>query len=96
MSGLEENKLVANEIFDAFIRYNSGKCSYDRALEDAARVIEKCFDEKPIIGYIKTGTIKKVLQEVNSCKKVNPDKSYMFDCQIHQNEMQTIERILKA
>ena len=88
-------KLVANEIFGIFEKYKDGKCSYDRALEDVSKVIETHADNKPIVGYVKSNTIKKVLNEVIKNKKVNSIKSYIYDCQIHQNEIEDIQRILK-
>lgn len=86
-------KLIANEIFGAFNRYKEGKCSYDKALEDASYIINKYADERPIVGYVKSGTLKKVLSEVLQNKKVSDEKSYVFDCKIHQNEINSIQRM---
>jgi len=86
-------KIVANEIFSVFEKYKEGKCSYDRALEDASNIINKYSDERPIVGYIKSGSLKKSLSELINSKKPNEEKSYIFDCKIHQNEIDTIQRI---
>jgi hypothetical protein len=86
-------KIVANEIFGVFERFNRGECTRDKALEDASKIIDKYVNERPIVGYVKSGTLKKVLVELINNKKRNPEKTYIFDCQIHQNEMSDIERI---
>lgn len=89
-------KLVANEIFGVFEKYKNGQCSYDRALEDVSKIITKFSDERPIVGYVKSGTLKKALSEVIQSKKPNAEKTYIFDCKIHQNEMGDIERMFNA
>jgi len=89
-------KLVANEIFGVFEKYKNGQCSYDRALEDVSKIITKFSDERPIVGYVKSGTLKKALSEVIQSKKPNAEKAYIFDCKIHQNEMGDIERMFNA
>jgi hypothetical protein len=89
-------KDVANEIFGVFEKYKSGQCSYDRALEDASRIIEKTADTRSIVGYVKSNTLRNVFYEILKSKKVNSEKSYIFDCQIHQNEMQDIERMQQS
>lgn len=88
-------KSEANEIFGIFEKFKNGQCSYDRALEDASKVIDKLMDERPIIGYIKSGKLKRVLDEVIWNKLPNTEKTYIFDCKIHQNEMSTLEEIYK-
>ena len=79
-------KIIANEIFGVFEKFKSGQCTYDRALEDVSKIMDKYADERQIVGYVKSGTLKKALSELIKNKKVNPEKFYMFDCQIHQNE----------
>lgn len=86
-------KLVANEIFGVFEKYKEGKCSYDRALEDVSNIFTKHSNERPIVGYVKSGALKKALSEVLGNKKKNEDKGYIFDCKIHQNEIGTIQRM---
>jgi len=78
-------KIVANEIFGVFEKHKSGQCSYDRALEDVSRIMDKYADERKIVGYVKSGTLKKVLFEIIQNKKINADKNYIFDCKINQN-----------
>jgi hypothetical protein len=89
-------KEIANEIFSAFERYKAGQCSYDRALEDAGKLIKNYSEERPIIGYIKSNTLKKILGEILQNKKRNFDRPYMYDCQMHQNEVEAIERMYSA
>ena len=86
-------KDVANEIFGVFEKYKSGKCSYDRALEDASKIIDRYSDERTIVGYVKSGSLKKALSEVINSRKNNVEKPYIFDCKIHQNEMQDLMRM---
>ena len=78
-------KIVANEIFGVFEKHKSGQCSYDRALEDVSLIMDKYADERKIVGYVKSGTLKKVLFEIIQNKKINADKNYIFDCKINQN-----------
>lgn len=89
-------KIVANEIFGAFERFNRGECTRDKALEDASRIIEKYADEKPIVGYFNSKTISNVLNSVIENKEEHPEKKHTFLCEIHVNEIETIERILKT
>jgi hypothetical protein len=93
---IEESKLVANEIFGILANYKEGKCSYDRALEDAGYKINELFQKQPIIGYIRADALRVALSEIVSNKKQNAEKSYLFNCQIHQNEMGVIERALNS
>ncbi len=93
---IESGKLAANDIFAVFEKHKRGECSYDRALEDAAKEIHKYCNSRPLAGYIKSGNIRDILSEVYSSKKQNEEKNYMFDCKVHQNEMDMIERILKV
>jgi hypothetical protein len=86
-------KLVANEIFGVFENYKKGQCSYDRALEDVSNIITKHSDERQIVGYVKSGTLKNALAEVLSNKRPNKEKPYMLDCKIHQNEIEAIQRM---
>jgi hypothetical protein len=92
---LEYYKRIASELSGAFERYSSGLCSYDRALEDAAYKLKEAFDKHPVAGYVQSGALKRVLSEVYKSKKQNEEESYIFDCKVHRNEMDTIERILK-
>lgn len=89
-------KQTANEIFGVFEKYKSGQCSYDRALEDVSKIIDKYSDERTIVGYVKSGTLKKALTEIIQSKKSNNEKLYIFDCKIHQNEMADIERMYNS
>lgn len=89
-------KIVANEIFGVFRRYQEGICTYDRALEDASKIIDKYADEQPIVGYVKSNTLRKVLFEVIENKKPNSEKPYIFDCKVHKNEMDVIIRIFES
>lgn len=93
---IENAKSAANEVFGAFEKHNSGKCSYDRALEDAGRAINKYADERQIVGYATSGRLKELLNKIWESKKVNEKESYLFDCKIHRNEMDLLERILKS
>ena len=89
-------KIVVNEIFGVFERYKQGKCTYDRALEDASNIMNNYADERPIVGYVKSGTLKQTLSEVLRNKKPNEEKSYIFDCKIHKNDMDTIIRMYES
>lgn len=89
-------KIVANEIFGVFSKYNKGECTYDRALEEASIIINKYADKRPIVGYVQSDAVEKILHEILSTKKVEEDKSYIFDCKIHKNEIQLAERIYKS
>lgn len=90
---MEINKLVANEIFGVFEKYKAGECSYDRALINAARLINKHADERPIVGYVKSGVLKKALSEVLCKNTPNPEKPYIIDCKVHQNEISNLQRM---
>jgi hypothetical protein len=92
---LEYYKRIASELGGAFERHSSGLCSYDRALEDAAYKLKAAFDEHPVAGYVQSGALKRILLEVYENKKQNEEESYIFDCKIHRNKMDSIERILK-
>ena len=46
----EADKMAANEAFMAFERFQKGQCSYDRALEDAGKVIAEYAMKRPIVG----------------------------------------------
>jgi hypothetical protein len=89
-------KIIANEIFGCFERFKTGECTRDKALEDASRIMNKYADERRIVGYVKSGTLKKALVDLINNKKRNPEKTFMFDCQIHQNEMSDIQRIYNS
>lgn len=89
-------KAIANEIFGVFEKYKNGQCTYDRALEDASKIMDEYADTRQIVGYVKSGTLKKSLAEVIHNKKPNAEKSYIFDCQIHQNEMGDIIRMYES
>lgn len=94
----EADKMAANEAFMAFERFQKGQCSYDRALEDAGKVIAEYAMKRPIVGYIIGGSVRDVLREIlfKSNKKVNAEKTYLFDCQIHRNEIDTMERMYRS
>lgn len=89
-------KDIANEAFGVFEKYKAGQISYDRALEDVSNLFKKKADERPIVGYVRSGMIKKIFYDIFSSKKINSEKSHMFDCQLHQQEMDNIERIFKS
>lgn len=89
-------KDTANEIFGIFEKYKAGQCTYDRALEDAAKVIVKAADNRTIVGYVRSNTLRSVLYQIKSSSKVNSEKTHMFDCKLHQNEMQSIDRMLES
>ncbi len=89
-------KIIANEIFGIFEKFSKGQCTYDKALEDISNIINKHADERQIVGYVKSGALKKVLAEIIENKKINLEKSHIFDCKIHQNEMGTIVRIYES
>lgn len=91
---LESGKLIANELFEYFNRYSNGECTRDKALEDISFKIHQWAGKRPIVGYVQSNSIADILREIVNSKKQNPEKKYMFDCQIHQNEIQLIERIL--
>ena len=57
-------KIIANEIFGVFEKYKASQCSYDRALEDASKIMDKYADERQIVGYVKSGTLKKTLKNI--------------------------------
>ncbi len=89
-------KSVANEIMGVFEKHKDGECTYDKALEDISVIINKYADTRPIVGYVKSGMVREVLQAVWKSRVINPKETYMFDCKIHQNQMQEAERILKS
>ncbi len=89
-------KDTANKIFGVFENFKSGKCTYDKALEDASKIIEKAADERPIVGYVHSKAVKSVFHEILKVKKQKPDKTYLYDCEIHQNDIQSIERMYKS
>ncbi len=91
-----ETKLTANEIFGIFEKFKKGECSYDRALQDASTIINNYSDQRSIVGYVKSGLLKKIFLDIFTNKKENEKQSYIFDCRIHQNEMNDIERMLKS
>ncbi len=86
-------KSVANEIFGVFEKFKRGQCSYDRALEDASKIVDKYADERQIVGYVKSGTLKNVFTEIIRNKKPDSEKPCIFDCKIHRNEMDCIVRM---
>lgn len=88
-------KLLANELSAILERHKNSGCSYDRALEVMAVKMIEWHERQPIVGYVKSGSIRRVLYEIVNTKKVNTEKTYMFDCRIHQNEMVDAENILK-
>jgi hypothetical protein len=89
-------KTVANEIFGIFEKYKAGNCTYDRALEDASIVMDKYAEEKPIVGYVKSGTVRDILSKVYHNSKVDKEKSYQFIAELHTNDIDTIKRILNS
>lgn len=89
-------KIVANEIFGIFEKYKRGECTYDRALEDASKVMDKYSDERSIVGYVKSGSLKGVLRELIDSSKVNPEKIYIFECELHKNDMDTVKRMYNS
>jgi hypothetical protein len=89
-------KMVSNEIFGVFERYKRGECTYDRALEDVSNIINKYANEKPIVGYVQSGAVKKIFAEILNNKKPNPDKVFLFDCKIHHVDIDTIQRMYNS
>ncbi len=89
-------KIVANEIFGIFEKFKNGQCTYDRALEDVSKIINNHADERQIVGYVKSGALKKVFSEIIENKKINSEKLHIFDCKIHQNQMGTIIRMYES
>ena len=57
---------------------------------------KKYADERQIVGYATSGCLKELLSKIWESKKVNEKESYLFDCKIHRNEMDLLERILKS
>ncbi len=89
-------KVIANEIFSVFEKYKNGQCSYDKALEDTVKIINKYSDERPIVGYVKSGYLKNVLTKIVNEKKQNENEPYIFDCRIHKNEMADLEKMCES
>ncbi len=89
-------KSQANEIFAVFERYNRAECSYDRALEDAARLIQEHSDKRSIVGYVRSGTLRNVFSEILKSKIKNPETTYIFDFKLHQNSIKDIERMYQS
>lgn len=90
------DKTTANEILGAHERHTRGECTRDRALEDITRSIEKFADERPIVGYVKSGTLKQVLGEIVVNASEDKEKSYMMNVRINKNEYETIKRMLNS
>jgi len=87
------DKTTANEILGVFERYQKSKCSRDRALEDITKIIENYALTRPIVGYVTSGALRGVIGEVLLNKKQNEDKNYMYDVQIHRDEISLLERV---
>lgn len=89
-------KHTANEIFGIFEKFKRGECTYDRALEDVSKIIDKYSDNRPIVGYVKTNTLKLVFNEIISGGKVNSESPYMIDCKLHKNSMEDVKRMFNS
>lgn len=89
-------KTIANEIFGIFEKFKEGKCTYDKALEDASKIMSDHSDKRPIIGYIKSGTLRDTLHEIVKNRKQNLEKPYTFNCEISHGIMDNAERMLKS
>ena len=89
-------KTVANEIFGIFEKFKKGECTYDKALEDASKVINKYADQKPIVGYVKSGLLKETLNEVVKNKKQHTEKKYTYNCEVSHGIMDNIERMFNS
>jgi len=92
---MESAKLSANEVYGLVQAYNKGQCSFDRLLENIADRMEEYAEKRPVVGYIASKTITDILIQVNDSKKKNPN-GYEYDCKLHQNEISTLERIIKT
>jgi len=90
---MESGKLIANELFEYFDRYSQGQCTRNKALEDIAIKMHQWAAKRPIVGYVQSGSISDIFQEIISNKKQNTEKPYLFDCQIHRNDIELMERI---
>lgn len=86
-------KLVANNIFGVFEKYKAGQCTYDRALEDVSKIIEEYSDQRPIVGYVKSGVLKDLLFSLLRTKKQNKEKSHLFEFELHNNAVDQLTRI---
>lgn len=93
---LERAKSEANELLGIFERYMKGECTRDRALEDIAYKTHDILQRRSIVGYVKSNMLGDLLRKIYNDKKQNPEKTYMYDCKIHQNDIMDMERILKS
>lgn len=89
-------KSAANEIFGVFEKYKSGKSTYDKALEDASKIMIRCADERPIVGYVRSGIIKKILLKFIQAKVEDKNNPRMFECRIHKDDIEDAERIIES
>lgn len=89
------NKSIANEVLGVFETHAAGKCTRDRALEDAAKIIEDYVDTRPIVGYVKSGIIRNLFNEIIGRTSEKPNANYQHTCLIHQNEIAEMKRILE-
>ena len=76
---MENLKKIVNEIGEPFERYYNQKCSYDRALEDAACVLTEHLKKRPVVGYIRSNTLQencfKIYQQIKASLKQQQDEN---------------------
>ena len=84
-----------NEILGVFEKYQEGKTTRAKAMEDVKNLIDEYADSRPIVGYVRSGVIKKLFQAIIDNKK-DSDKIYEVNITLHKNEFDDIERLIKA
>lgn len=92
---LDYYKSIAVDLYTDFYLYGKDECTLDKALENVAYKLKNKFEKHPVAGYVESGSLRDVLLEVYRSKEPNENESYLFDCKIHRNKMDVIERILK-
>lgn len=90
------SKRIANEILGAHERHSRGECTRDRALEDISKIINDYADKRYIAGYVKSGALRNALSKVITSAKAQADKSYMFDAELHRNDLDDLKRIYES
>lgn len=92
MRNLEEFKGIANKLFLVTEKYNNNQCSYDRALEDIAKVIAEDFESR---RSLKFDTMRHVLQNIKNNFKQNKENGYLYNGQFNKNDMDFLEDLIK-
>ncbi len=90
------SKNVINELFAEFEKYKQGKQSFDRALEQGSNIIKKYSQETPIAGYMRSGEVAKLLQQIERDCRPSEKNSYTYVVELHRNDKEMIDRMLKA